>query len=295
MHVLTKIFIVLVTLLAIFLVPLIVVYAYNDDAFKARYQSAQAEAQAARDALASTESRHGAVESRLDRQLHEARSEVRNLERSRNEALQQVAQLESRLAASEALKADIQSELQKLVANIESGTELTNSLVGELRTLRQEAMACERQNVELDEALRDTTSQLEVAMAAQRALQEELQRMAEENAAAMNQISQYVARFGAIADDRREDEGVVPDRTLTTTVTRVRRSADQVLVEIGAGSRDGVQEGWTMTIGRGSMFLANVRIIEVDVNRSTGRVVLEDEGRGLVDVGDIVQSWAGMD
>ncbi len=294
MHVLTKIFIVLVTLLAIFLVPLIVVYAYNDDAYRARYQSAQAEAQAARDALASTESRHGAVESRLDRQLHEARSEVRNLERSRNEALQQVGQLESRLTASEALKADIQSELQKLVANIESGTELTNSLVGELRTLRQEAMACERQNVELDEALRDTSSQLEVAMAAQRALQEELQRMAEENAAAMNQISQYVARFGAIADDRRDEE-VVPDRTLTTTVTRVRRSADQVLIEIGAGSRDGVQEGWTMTIGRGSQFLANVRIIEVDVNRSTGRVVLEDEGRGLVDVGDIVQSWAGMD
>ncbi len=295
MHVLTKIFIVLVTLLAIFLVPLIVVYAYNDDAYRARYQSAQADARVARDALASAEARHGAIESRLDRQLHEVRGEVRDLERSRNQALQQVGQLESQLTAAEAMKSEIQSELQKLVASVESGTELTTSLVGELRTLRQEAMACERQNVELDEALRDVTGKLDVSMAAQRALQEELQRMTEEHAAAMNQIGQYVARFGTISEERVDDEGLVPDRTLTTTVTRVRRSSDQVLVEIGAGSRDGVREGWTMTIGRGSQFLANLRIIEVDVNRATGRVVLEDGDRGLVDVGDIVQSWAGMD
>ena len=44
MHVLTKIFIVLVSLMAVLLVPLVVVYANNEDSFKAKYQAASAQA-----------------------------------------------------------------------------------------------------------------------------------------------------------------------------------------------------------------------------------------------------------
>ena len=43
MHVLTKIFIVLVTLLAIAMVPLVAVYTHNEDSYRARYQRADNE------------------------------------------------------------------------------------------------------------------------------------------------------------------------------------------------------------------------------------------------------------
>src|SRR5688572_12349172 len=38
-HVVTKIFIVLVSLLAVLLVPLVVVYAHNEDSYKAKYEA----------------------------------------------------------------------------------------------------------------------------------------------------------------------------------------------------------------------------------------------------------------
>jgi hypothetical protein len=194
---------------------------------------------------------------------------------------------------AEAMNAEVRAELAKLATGVQTGSALTTSLVEELRVLRSDALAAERQAVELDEALRDVSSQLDVAIAARRALQEELQRVTNERAELMGKVSEYVARFGVLTEEP-VAVSIMPDRTLTTTVLSVRRTADQTLVEIAAGSRDGIKEGWTMTIGRGATFLGNLRIISVDINRATGVVMLEDS-RGLVDVGDIVQTWAGMD
>ena len=41
MHVLTKLFVVLVSLLSVLLVPLVVVYAHNENTFKSRWESAE--------------------------------------------------------------------------------------------------------------------------------------------------------------------------------------------------------------------------------------------------------------
>ncbi|MHC4446856.1 MAG: hypothetical protein ACYSXF_03500, partial [Planctomycetota bacterium] len=87
--------------------------------------------------------------------------------------------------------------------------------------------------------------------------------------------------------------GVLPDRNLDTTVIGVRREKDQVLVEIDVGSRDGVKEGWRGTISFGGTFIANIRLIEVDINRSVGVLDLEDKDRGLVEIGHRVFFRAG--
>jgi hypothetical protein len=293
-HVLTKIFVVLVSLLAVFLVPLVVVYAYNENSYKSMYLEAEAQTQIARDLQATATARHGAMEGRLQEEIADLRQTNANLMRSRNEALVEIRQLESRLVAAESLKAEIQAELAKLASGVQTGSQLATNLVEELQGARRDALVAERQRVELDEALRDVSSQLEVAVAARRALQEELQRVTEQQAQTMARVSEYVARFGELGEAT-VATSVVADRSLTTNVVGVRRSADQVLVEIGAGSRDGVRVGWVMTIGRGSQFLGNLRIIEVDVNRATGVVSLENPARGLVDIGDVAQSFAGMD
>lgn len=294
MHVLTKIFVVLVSLLAVFLVPLVVVYAYNENSYKAMYQEAAAQASVARDSANAASARHGAAEARLEGEISDLRQANSQLERHRTNALVEIRQLESRLVAAEAMKAETQAELAKLASGVQTSSALATNLVEELQNARRDALVAERQRVEIDEALRDVSSQLEVAVAARRALQEELQRMNEQQAATMARMSEYVARFGELGEAP-VAASIIADRNLTTNVIGVRRSADQVLAEIGAGSRDGVQVGWTMTIGRGSEFLGNLRIISVDVNRATGVVTHEHEARGRIDIGDVVQSFAGMD
>ena len=61
MHILTKIFVVLVTLLAVLMVPLVVVYAYNENSYEAKYQSAMAQAAAARSSFESSKAANAAV------------------------------------------------------------------------------------------------------------------------------------------------------------------------------------------------------------------------------------------
>jgi hypothetical protein len=67
------------------------------------------------------------------------------------------------------------------------------------------------------------------------------------------------------------------------------------LAEIDAGSKDGVKLQWMMTIGNGGNFIANLRIINVDINRSTGIVTLEDAKKGRVaQVGHTAHALAGQ-
>jgi cell shape-determining protein MreC len=179
---------------------------------------------------------------------------------------------------------------------VDAGQQLTDSLINELRDLRGAVVQKERRLVELDEALRDRSGQLEVANAAVRALREELQRLNEEHARAMNDLQQYAIQYGALRDAREslDEMSIPPDRNLTATIISVRRSSDQVLAEIDAGSRDGVKAGWSMTIDNGSTFIGNLRILEVDINRATGIVSLEDNRRGLVEVGQQARAVAGQ-
>jgi len=136
------------------------------------------------------------------------------------------------------------------------------------------------------------TSQLEVAEQARRALAEELARLKDEHSKTLTQLGQAIAKGFGTKDEVRV--GVRPDRTLTATIIRVERNSGQVLAEIDAGSRDGVQKDWVMTIGNRGDFIANLRIVNVDINRATGIVSLENKERGMVQVGFTAHAVAGQ-
>lgn len=293
MHVLTKIFIVLVSLLAVLLVPLVVVYATNENNYKARWQEAESLKAMAQEEAKGAVARLAAETTRMELQIEDLKKTNKDLENARVAAETTVRQLEAQLAAANATQQTIVGSIAKIETTMQASQQLTDSLVGELRTLRNNAVAIERQKVELDEALRDVSSQLEVAEQARRALAEELARLKDEHSKALTQLGQAISR-GFL--DKRDDVrvGVRPDKTLTATVVRVERSSGQVLAEIDAGSRDGVKKDWNMTIGEGGNFIANLRIVNVDINRATGIVTLEDKSRGLVQVGHTAHAVAGQ-
>jgi chromosome segregation ATPase len=296
-HVLTKIFIVLVSLMAVLLVPLVVVYAYNEDSFRAKFQGAEARHLTSQQALQAAEARAGAEQSRLEAQIAELRSQLSDSEKKRIASETSANELRSQLAATETTQAMVVSDIGVIKQQIETGHQLTASLVAEVRDLRTNAVALERQKVELDGALSDTRSQLEVAEQARRALAEELTRLKDEHNRALTKLSQYVAQHGDlnVRAGMLGERGLIPDKTLTANIIRVERNSGQVLAEIDAGSRDGVKEGWSMTIASGGNFIANLKIINVDINRATGVISLEKKDRGWVQVGHTAHAVAGQD
>ena len=290
MHVLTKIFIVLVSMLAVLLVPLVVVYAHNEDSYKSRYEQERAAASTANMLLQQAQTASSSAQARSELELQELSLGKSQLTRDLQDANAKLRQLEAALASSEKLQANIDAKLAVLATSAMAGQELTESLVNELRTLRQDAMQDAKRVVQLDEALRDVSAQLQVAVAARRAVQEELQQLREELAQAVNTARIFEEKYGRL------EGGPLPPpvRNLDATVVNVRRGADQTLAEINAGSRDGVEEGWIMMVARGGNFLANLRIIAVDINRSTGVIELEDaDNRGEVQPGDRVLARSG--
>lgn len=286
MHLLTKIFIVLVSLLAVVLVPLVVVYSYNEDNFKSRFQVASGQTAAASQKLEAEQIAHAAKVAELQSQISDLAKANEDLSRGRDQAIAEIRTLQKDRDMARAEQSKVRTDLATLASAADASQQILQRLLSEVQTVRAEALSAERKLVELDEELRDKASQLDVAVAARKAMHEELQQLKEESAKSHEQLTMYRTRFGSLDDGDPVVARIQPQIDMDATVLGVQRG-DQVLAEINAGSRDGVKEGWEMDIARGDQFVAKLRIIRVDVNRSTGIVQLEDpKTRGTVQPGD---------
>ncbi|MFZ9881856.1 MAG: hypothetical protein ACO3QC_10695 [Phycisphaerales bacterium] len=298
MHALTKIFVVLVALLTVALVPLVAVNATNESTFQSKFKGAQLETQAARDALGQERSASQASIQKLESELQAANARAADLEKQVAAKASEARKAAQELAGAKEAAASNAASLATLAEATKANNQLADSLVAELRALRTKAMDAETRLAQLQDAFDASQSSLEVADAARRALQEEVQRLSDEKDRAVATIAEYVARVGEIATARAgavSDSARVPaDRDLTATVINVRRDGGGVLAEINAGARDGVKKGWVMIIGDGSTFIGNLRVTEVDVNRAVGIVELEDpSGRGEAKAGQRAVARSG--
>ena len=296
MHVLTKIFIVLVTLLAIFMVPLVVVSAVNQKHWKTGADDANQSLRLVSSQLQEARLLHQSEQARLSQEIADYEQRLAQERDSVTECKNAQRDMESQLLSANLTITEHGATSRTMLKSLQTNSDLNRVLVDDIQKLRSRAIAAERQKLELDEALRERDSQLSVALAARRKLEEELKELRDEQASAMHRISQYVARHGVLEDDDLSiDEGLAPDRNLQATILDISRSDDQVLVEIDAGSRDGVVSGWILTVGSDGTFVGKLRIIDVDINRSTGILTLESKDRGLAQIGHRAYALMGQD
>jgi len=297
-HILTKIFVVLVALLTVAIVPLVAVHATNEASFQKKYKDAQIAQKQAEGDLESQRLVWNNELLKAESLLKEVRTEVASLRKDSEAKVVALRKAEQDLAGTKAAQASVAASLATLSETGKANSEMTDALVSELSSLRTKAMEAEKRLVEMQEAYDKTQSELEVADAARRALQEENKRLSDEKDRAVATVAEYVAsvgelnraRTGAVGDGTR----VVATKNLAATIINVRRGDGAALAEINAGSRDGVKAGWVLAVGDGSTFVGNLRITEVDVNRAVGVIELEDSAaRGEVKVGQRAVARAG--
>jgi hypothetical protein len=291
-HILTKILVVLVALLVVVLVPVTAVLTVNQVGFQERASTAEAAAKAEQASLnAAKDSYHASVTG--------LQSKVAGLEKTAALASQardsEIASKNKAEADKQALEMQISSlEGERVVygQNDSAKVALIQAMQAELQKTREMYLAAEKSRVDLEDRLVRAEGERDTADAARRQLQEQFQKASEEKDRASAELARFAAqqgtpsatRAGATADAARLP--VVADRSLSATVVSVKREPDSTLAEINAGSRDGVKEGWVMTLADGSNFIGNLRIVTVDVNRAVGVVELEDpQGRGEVKSG----------
>jgi hypothetical protein len=297
-HVLTKIFVVLVALLTVAIVPLVAVNATNESSFKQKFKGAEMKAAAAESMLASERTSWLSQQQKLEADLAAAKAVVADLQKQVETKAAAARKAESELAGTKSAAASIASSLEVIAQTDKAKGELNNALVAELSELRTKSLDAETRLKELEIAFDKSKSDLDVADAARRALQEEVKRLSDEKDRAVATIAEYVASVGEITKARAGAVGdvqrVAATRNLSATIINVRRGETAPLAEINAGSREGVKAGWVLTIGDGATFIGNLRITEVDVNRAVGVIELEDPAtRGEVKVGQRAIARAG--
>ena len=299
MHILTKIFVVLTSLLSVALVPLVMLNTASDDTFKKRWSDEQARAVsavAAKDIaqrLQETEVR-SFQDLAKDLEIKLAKAQL-----ERDAAIADAALVNGLVASNKAQLDRLASNLQVFAESDKIKSELVANVSKELVTLRTGLTKAERDNVQLDDQVANLTSESEVVKAQLRQTQEQLKQATDDRdktaadaKSAADQLKKYGTYAGALPQARpgatsgaNGDTKIPADRSLSATIINVRRGADSTLAEINAGSRDGVQPGWVMSIADGGKYVGNLRITTVDVNRSVGVVELEQAAKGEVRTG----------
>jgi hypothetical protein len=298
-HILTKIFVVLTSLLSVALVPLVMLNTANEETFKKRWTDEQNVSKlAAFNNDVAQRSRETATrlsqEFAKDLEIKLAKAQI-----ERDAAISDAALINGMVASNKAQLDRLASNLQIFAESDKIKSELVTTFSAEVVKLRNMLTKADRENVQLDDTVANLTSENEVVKAQLRQTQEQLKQAADDRdktaADAKNandQLKKYGTYAGALPQARpgatsgANGEVKIPaDRSLSATIINVRRGADSTLAEINAGSRDGVQPGWVLSIADGGKYVGNLRITTVDVNRSVGVVELEQASKGEVRTG----------
>lgn len=275
------------------MVPLVATYTTNENSYRAKYRAADDQQRLAMiragDAESALFAQRVQMQNEIDARdatIGSLRSDQTSTRASMESLRAQIGRLESQLSQSNA-------NLQALSSASEVNSALKERFVTENYTLRENIIDAERMIMEMEDLLEDTRLEAQGALRAERKAQEERHDLEEQIDAMRSRLTAYVSKFGELETVATVDNGLAPDRTIASTVLTVSRANDDVLVEINAGSRDGVQKGWIMTVGQDGTFLGRLQVEQVDINRSIGRVTLEDPSRGLVVPGSSVYAVKG--
>ena len=196
-----------------------------------------------------------------------------------------VAALEARVVDQQAEIAELRDELARERAEKSGSDALAQRLASELqiaqngwleqRKQREEIdnrnMELERRNLDLNERVNEQTAQIVVLVQEQRQLEQQINILKEENT--------KLARAGAVPATQLEETAVGLDRVspvASSTGSPVRGSIVEVqgkILTISVGSSDGVQEGMVFVIHRGSQYVGDLEVTDVEPNLSAGRLV----------------------
>lgn len=300
LHILTKIFVVLVSLLAVALVPLAAVQSSNQALLKQQIKDKDVQVSAARSELDAERALRAKSENDTALQIKDLDAEKNRLQSELAQSGLRLRSLDAEIAQAKIRLVSLEQTIAVALDGDRAKTELTKTLSTELDQQRISLNDCEKMRIDIEQKYSKTDSDLRVAQEALGDLKEQVAALSSDKAKSDQVVQDFTAKFGH-ADSASAASGSsgasieTPDRDISAKIVNVKRTDNKVYAEIDAGSRDGVKVGWLMTIGDGSRFIGKLMITSVDVNKAVGTVELEDvAARGSVRAGQKVSVRKGQ-
>lgn len=274
MSVLTKVFVVLVTVLSILLVALFVPFVAKTENYKAQAEAAKREALGARQAAEQRQSEMNAMQNKQTEayvQLQSAKASVD----------QQVLALNDRLAQSEKEALEAKSDLVKREADLTQlssatklSTQLQEAMEAELRDRRSAMVSQQTRMIELQDRNEEITSQLQ---AAERQRKRDAERLVELESQLAETTKRLAQGGGAAASSTNGLTAPAPFESsvpISGAVSKVQKLEGDTFAQINVGSSGGVEENMRFLVHRGDTYLGTLVITAVDTSASSGRMTL---------------------
>lgn len=285
MSVLTKLFVVLVTVLSVLLVALVVPFVANTENYKEQLTKEKERRVAADQIAAIRQSDLSVVVDGIDDQIRALKSENMDLVRQMNLLWSKLADAEARELAERARNDQIHADVSRMIAANEQHAEMNMALSSELTQRRNAMIDLQTKMIELTDRGTELEGQLATADRQVRSFQEQMIEREEE----LQDLNDRIAKLPPDVRSRiysgEVSEEFEPQPKLAGRIVNLNAIGDQTFAEIDIGQNDMVKENMKFLVHRENQFLANLVITELDAQYSAGRLTLVE---GPVQVGDMV-------
>lgn len=289
MSVLTKVFVVLLTVFSIALSMLVVAAFAQQQNWKSEADGARA-AQAAAEAKAKITTENAAINQQraLDRHLEDVRSI--------NTCKSDLTEKEAKITELERAKAEAENKLTIALGQITSISDQNKLLVAALNREKEfgsklgiRNSELERRNIDLNDRVKELTVNVAMATSQIRALQQQITAM--EASGGTGAVTQVPGGPGIVeANIPSAAAPAVP--AITAPIRGEITSIKGNLASISVGNADGVSPGITFLIYRKNpeggtpLYLGSLRVNRVDANESAGQL---EKTVGDIKAGDLVR------
>ena len=272
MSILTKVFVVLVSLTSIFLCGVVVVFRANTANWKAAYEqqadlaaAAQVQAVAAEEHLTRTVGRYQTL-------IEQLKDNLIALEQQSNDHLRQWtleaqarAQADNKSATAVTLSKSLQETLDNMYA-------AQLAIQNELTQAHEEMIVAQTQTIEMRRELNDEkvkSSQLDLK---RREYLEMIHQLENENAAIRQQLDQVSLASSTFRKANDQVGMTSPAAAGDVPIRGVLTGIDEDLAAISVGSASGVRMGMKFKIVRGDHYLGDLLITRVEPTEAVGKI-----------------------
>ncbi len=272
MSILTKILVVLATVLSLILVSLVIVFVNNQSTIRADRDDLKVQLQVAQNRTSFLEARLAAATEASGRDVQKLREVVSEKTGQNTMLISAVQQEKVQRIKTEHTLDTIKSSLGELTSAEDQGQKTIVDLRQELRTRRENELTLYRRNIELSSALQDANTERGNLKQQMRLFQGQLQQQEErilelEGMLNTSNVTQRDTEKGRV-----DIKSAVAIHGIITDV--VERDED-TFIGVNVGSNDQVVEGMTFMIHRGDTFIGSAVITRVDLNSAAGRITLK--------------------
>jgi hypothetical protein len=264
-HILTKAFMVLATLLAILLSGLVIAYAANTDRIRADYVAMQTAVATKDSALATTGSVSGATISRLQGDLQGRDDQNSRLQGQITSLQDEKSQLQIDKDRAVADRLTTENKISELSELARTQATLLENYRNEVTGLRKNELTAKSRMLEFEDRINDLQAQRDVLDQNYRALQEEIAQLKRDG-----QLTGGATGLASAPEQPWQNTGPL----IMGRIESLQRdpATNRVMAKISVGSNDRVAKNMLMRIVRNNEFVANVVVTQADLSYSIGAI-----------------------